>query len=106
MGLPGSPAGQAASLAAPALCSVSRERRSCLSRAIWWAPMPGFAYRYELRGGEEVIATGRLTRESALEVGERITINARLGVVRSIEPVLGEQDLHVVIQLFRDSVDS
>jgi hypothetical protein len=68
--------------------------------------MPGFAYRYESRRGEEVIATGRLTRESALEVGERITISGRLGVVRSIEPVLAEQDLHVVIQLFRDSVDS
>jgi hypothetical protein len=68
--------------------------------------MPGFAYRYELRRGEEVIATGRLTREWALEVGERITISGRLGVVRSIEPVLGEQELHVAIQLFRDSVDS
>jgi hypothetical protein len=53
-----------------------------------------------------VIATGRLTREWPLEVGERITISGRLGVVRSIEPVLGEQELHVAIQLFRDSVDS
>jgi hypothetical protein len=68
--------------------------------------MPGLAYRYEFRRGEEVIATGRLTRAWALEVGERITISGRLGVVRSIEPVLGEQEVHVAIQLFRDSADS
>ncbi len=68
--------------------------------------MAGFAYRYELRRGEEVIATGRLTRERALEVGERIAIGGRPGVVRSIEPVLAERELHVVIQLFRDELAS
>ena len=68
--------------------------------------MAGFAYRYELRRGEEVLATGRLTRERALEVGERIAIGGRPGVVRSIEPVLAERELHVVIQLFRDELAS
>jgi len=68
--------------------------------------MAGFAYRYELRRGDEVIATGRLTRELALEVGERIAIGGRPGVVRSIEPVLAERELHVVIQLFRDELAS
>jgi hypothetical protein len=68
--------------------------------------MAGFAYRYELRRGDEVIATGRLTRERALEVGERIAIGGRPGVVRSIEPVLAERELHVVIQLFRDELAS
>jgi hypothetical protein len=68
--------------------------------------MAGFAYRYELRRGEEVIATGRLTRERALKVGERIVIGGRPGVVRSIEPVLAERELHVVIQLFRDELAS
>jgi len=66
--------------------------------------MAGFAYRYELRRGEEVIATGRMMRERALEVGERIPLSGRLGVVRSIEPVLGERDLHMVVQLFRDQI--
>jgi hypothetical protein len=66
--------------------------------------MAGFAYRYELRRGDEVIATGRMMRERALEVGERITLSGRLGVVRSIEPVLGERDLHMVVQLFRDQI--
>jgi hypothetical protein len=68
--------------------------------------MAGFAYRYELRRGEEVIATGRLTRERALEVGERIAIGGRPGVVRLVEPVLAERELHLVIQLFRDELAS
>jgi len=68
--------------------------------------MAGFAYRYELRRGDEVIATGRLTRERALEVGERIAIGAQLGIVRSIEPVLSEPELHLVVQLLREGVDA
>lgn len=67
--------------------------------------MAGFAYRYELRRGDE-IATGRLTREQALEVGERIEIGAQLGIVRSIEPVLSEPELHLVVQLLREGVDA
>jgi hypothetical protein len=66
----------------------------------------GFAYRYELRRGDEVIATGRLTRERALEVGERIGIGAQLGIVRSLEPVLSEPELHLVVQLLREGVDA
>ena len=68
--------------------------------------MAGFAYRYELRRGDEVIATGRLTRERALEVGERIEIGAQPGIVRSIEPVLSEPELHLVVQLLREGVDA
>ena len=34
-------------------------------------------YRYELRRGDEVIATGHFSREQPLEVGERITIGSR-----------------------------
>ena len=68
--------------------------------------MASFIYRYELRHGEELIATGRLSRERALEVGERIAIGGRPGVVRSIEPVLAERELHLVIQLFRDELAS
>jgi hypothetical protein len=42
-------------------------------------------YRYELRRGDEVIATG-----------------SRSGIVRSIEPSLGERELRLVVQLRRD----
>ena len=44
-------------------------------------------YRYELRRGDEVIATGHLSSEQPFEAGERITIGSRSGIVRSIEPV-------------------
>jgi len=64
--------------------------------------MPAFAYRYELRRGEAVIATGRLSREQALEVGERLNISGQAGIIRSIEPALGEPELQVVVQLLRD----
>jgi hypothetical protein len=59
-------------------------------------------YRYELRRGDEVIATGHFSREQPLGVGERITIGARGGIVRDVAPVLGEQELRVVVQLTRD----
>jgi hypothetical protein len=57
------------------------------------------AYRYELRCGDDVIATGHMTHEHALEVGQEITIGTRAGIVRSIEPRLGETELHLVVQL-------
>lgn len=59
-------------------------------------------YRYELRRGEEVLATGHLSREQPLEVGERITIGSRSGIVRDVEPLLGEHELRLVVQLTRE----
>ena len=59
-------------------------------------------YRYELRRGDEVIATGHLSREQPLEVGDRITIGSRVGIVRVVEPLLGEHELRLVVQLTRD----
>jgi hypothetical protein len=59
------------------------------------AAMPD--YRYELRRGEEVMATGRLSLEQPLEVGERITIGSRSGIVRDIEPLLSERELRLVV---------
>jgi hypothetical protein len=63
-------------------------------------------YRYELRRGEEVIATGRFSRERSLQVGERILIAGRPGIVRSIEPLLGEHELRLVVQLWREDVNA
>jgi hypothetical protein len=59
-------------------------------------------YRYELRRGDEVIATGRFSREQPLEVGDRVTIGSQSGIVRVTEPLLGEGELHLVVQLLRD----
>jgi hypothetical protein len=59
-------------------------------------------YRYELRRGEEVIATGYFSRDLPLEVGERIALAGRRGIVRTIEPVLGQHELRLVVQLQRE----
>lgn len=61
-------------------------------------------YRYELRRGDEVIATGHLSREQPLEIGERIAIGRQAGIVRAIEPLLGERELRLVLQLTRDEL--
>ena len=68
--------------------------------------MPAFAYRYELRRGEEVVATGHLTEEQALKIGERIVIGGLVGIIRAIEPVLREREFRLVVQLLREGVDS
>jgi len=52
-----------------------------------------------LRRADEVIATGHMTRERALEVGEELTIGKNVEIVRSIEPRLGEAELDIVVQL-------
>ena len=39
--------------------------------------MAGVDYRHELRRGEEIVATGRLNYEQALEVGDRIEIGGQ-----------------------------
>lgn len=59
-------------------------------------------YRYELRRGEEVVATGRFSHERPLEVGERVAISRKGGIVWSIEPLLGEREMRLVVQLLRD----
>jgi hypothetical protein len=63
-------------------------------------------YRYELRRGDVLVATGHLSREEPLEVGQRITIGSQPGIVRTIEPQLGERELHLVVQLLRDDARS
>jgi hypothetical protein len=62
----------------------------------------GVDYRYELRRGDEVVATGHLSREQPLEIGDRIEIGGHPGIVRAIEPLLGEHELRIVVQLVRD----
>ena len=63
-------------------------------------------YRYELRRGDKVLATGHLSREQPLEVGERFVIGGRPGIVRTIEPLLGERELRLVVQLWREELDA
>ena len=64
--------------------------------------MAAVDYRYELRRNDEVIATGHLKHEPALQVGDAIEIGGLRGIVRSIEPMLHEHEMHLVVQLMRD----
>jgi len=56
-------------------------------------------YRYELRSSSATLATGHLTQQEPLEVGDRIEIGGSAGIVRFIEPILGEHELRLVVQL-------
>lgn len=64
--------------------------------------MAGIDYRYELWSGEEVVATGRLNYQQPLEVGDGIEIGGRHGIVSTIEPVLREHELRLVVEQLRD----
>ena len=59
-------------------------------------------YRYELRCGDEMIATGHLSHEQPLEASDRIMLGSRTGIVRDVEPLLGEHELRLVVQLTGD----
>jgi hypothetical protein len=61
------------------------------------------AYRYELRKGDEVVATGHITSEHSLEVGETLAIGSHSGFVRAIEPRLHERELQLIVQLRCDA---
>lgn len=63
--------------------------------------MAGVDHRYELRDGDEVVATGHLSREQPLEVGDRIEVGGQAAMVRTIEPLLGEPELHLILRLLR-----
>jgi hypothetical protein len=63
-------------------------------------------YVYELRRGDKVIATGRLSSEQQVEVGERVTIGARSGIVRSANPLHGARERRLVVQIWRDYVSA
>jgi hypothetical protein len=89
-------------------CGLARKRTlhpvGAVGRTTYRGPVPSVEYRYELRRGEEVVATGHFSREQALEVGEHLVIGSRPGIVRSIEPFLGERELRLVVQLTREEV--
>lgn len=57
------------------------------------------AYRYELRHDGDTIATGHLSGNEPLQIGDQIEIAGSLGVIRSIEPSLGEQELRLVVEI-------
>ena len=53
-----------------------------------------------------MVATGHLSREQPLDVGERVTIGSQAGIVRTVEPLFGERELRLVVQLSRDDLSA
>jgi hypothetical protein len=51
-----------------------------------------------IRRRPSILAAGHLTRER-LNGGDRIVTGATAGTVRSVEPVLGERELRLVVQI-------
>jgi hypothetical protein len=45
---------------------------------------------------------GHLNYEKPLEVGERSEISGQPGIVRTVEPLLGEREVRLVVQLLPD----
>jgi hypothetical protein len=78
-----------------------REYRGSVPRIVLIS-VAGVGYRYELRGGDEVIATGHLSREQPLEIGDRIEVGGQHAIVHTIEPLLGEPELRLVLRLLWD----
>jgi hypothetical protein len=78
-----------------------RLTRSPAGRSLGWQAQmsPALPYLYELRRGEEVIATGHLTHDEPPELGGRITIAGREGIVRSIIPIRGQIEQRLILQL-------
>jgi hypothetical protein len=58
-----------------------------------------FRYRYELRRGNDLLATGHITFDHQLEVGERVEMGGSTALVESLQPTLHDQELQLTVQL-------
>jgi hypothetical protein len=56
-------------------------------------------YRYELRRGEAVTATGHITLDAPFEVGDEIAIGTTCGTVKELGPRLSDGERRLVVQL-------
>jgi preprotein translocase subunit YajC len=57
------------------------------------------AYAYELRRGDQVVATGHMKQEDPLAVGERIMIGGQRGIVQSVSSQMVGGELRLVVHL-------
>jgi len=58
-----------------------------------------FAYLYELRRGDQIVATGHLSNDTKLLTGSQISIGTHTGTVRSITPISGQNESRLIIDL-------
>lgn len=61
------------------------------------------SYRYELRRGDEILATGMLSEDQPLAVGSAITIAGVRGAVRVVAPMVGTGELQLFIEADEDA---
>jgi Mechanosensitive ion channel, beta-domain len=63
-------------------------------------------YRYELRRDQDVVATGHISFEQPLQVGDRVTIGTSQGIVQSVTPTLQDRELQLIVQLLPSDTDT
>jgi hypothetical protein len=56
-------------------------------------------YSYELRRGDQIVATGYLNHDSPPAVGDRVTVAGHTGIIREIIPGVGHNPKRLIIQL-------
>ena len=61
--------------------------------------MTGSNYRYELRHGDEIIATGHVTWDHELNTGDEITIGSQRGIVDTVAVVLHTNEKRLVVRI-------
>jgi len=57
---------------------------------------------YELRRGDQIIATGHLNHDQPLKVGEHIAVAGHTGIVREIIPGISHNPERLIIELLPD----
>jgi len=63
-------------------------------------------YRYQLRRDQEVIATGHISFEQPLLIGDRVTIGTSHGIVQTVTPTLQDRELQLIVQLLPSDADT
>jgi hypothetical protein len=63
-------------------------------------------YVYEVRRGEELLATGRLSDERELTAGDEVEIAGWGGIVRDAVPMPQKREVRLVIQVRRRDTKS
>jgi L-arabinose isomerase len=56
------------------------------------------AYAYELRRGDQIVATGHMKEEDPLVVGDRVVIGGHRGIVHEVSPQMVGGKVRVVVQ--------
>jgi hypothetical protein len=89
----------AADLAVDAATSSGGRGENFLNRLwtklhrLWMMPLVGAAYAYELRQGNQVLSTGRLTMDDELAPGDEVTVAGIVALVNELAWVGGESRL-------------